>query len=470
VTDAIRDLAAALAPSRAFVLDGKALAMGHASRFLAIDPSALGATMALDSRPAAERTSTSDDVAIIDIRGPLAQRAEAFACEASVDGYDAIEKRFGVALADPDVSAIMLRVDSPGGDCAGCFEAVGRMQRARDRWAKHVAVYVDEKACSAAYALSMVASPGAISLPQSAITGSIGVLSAHEDASEALAAAGRRWTIIRSGARKAETSGLEPLTDAARVGVQEMVDTLASQFFDIVSKARGISMADLRASEILDGHVVLGREAVRLGLADKVEGWESALARAGKEGRRARKEKQMKAINTALGLPETASEEQALTAIGALKLDAATGKAALAAQEAHAKQLAADLAESERKAQVTQAIESAITARKIPPSAHARTDGAAFAAKYGLEALEAHYAAMPAQPALAGPVGRDVKTDTGIPEGSAAWETMTPMALHRFRVQHGDDAYAAIKADWIRRGSPAAIPPIRQAHALAERN
>lgn len=458
--------------ARSFVLDSRALAMGHASPFLAIAGDALGQTFALDSPPATARSSKTDGVAVLDIRGPLAQRAEAYACEASVDGYDAIEARFNAALADPEVSAIMLRIDSPGGDCAGLYEAVGRMQRARDASGKHVAAFFDEKACSAAYCLAMVASPGGISLPASAITASIGVLNAHEDASEALAAAGRKWTIIRSGPRKAEASSVEPLTDAARDGMQGMVDALAAQFFDIVAKARGMSVADLRASGITDGHVVMGREAVRLGLADKVQGWDDALARAAKEGRKAQKERRMKAINTALGIAADAPESDTLAAIERLKTEAATAKALTEAKAAEAAQAAKDLAAEKLKADIGAAIDSAIAAKKIPPSAHARATGVAYAAKHGLEALRDHYAGMPEQPALAGSVGREEKSETGKPEATVAYEGLTPMERHRLQ-QSDPDAYAASKADWEARGKPiAAIKPAASPHhpALAERN
>jgi signal peptide peptidase SppA len=453
VTDAIRELAAALAPSRSFVLDGHALAMGHASRFLAIDPAALGQTFALDSATAASRVTKNDVVAVVDIRGVLAQRAESYVCGGSVDGYDAIAARFVAALEDPGISAVMLRIDSPGGDCAGCDQAIAKMQRARDASGKHVAVYMDEKACSAAYALAMVASPGAISLPPSAITGSIGVLNAHEDASGALEKAGLKWTIIRSGARKAEANGLEPLTDAARAGMQEMVDTLAGQFFELVSKARGLSVADLRAADLLDGHVVMGREAVRLGLADKVEGWESALARASKEGRRAQKEKKMKAITASLGLPETATEAQALDKIEALKTEARDAKALLDAKALDVQAAEKALAVEKLKADVASAIDGAIKAEKIPPSAHAREIGAAYAAKHGLAALQDHYAAMSPQPGLKGPVGGQEHVDTAMLADAAPYETLTPMQRHNLMAKN-PAAYAKSRDDWMRRGEP----------------
>lgn len=89
-------------------------------------------------------------VAIVGIEGPLAQRAIYDLC-GYVDGYDAIAARLQIALENPDVGAVVLRIDSPGGDAQGLEEAVRRMRLAVEQSGKPCMVYVDELAASAAY-------------------------------------------------------------------------------------------------------------------------------------------------------------------------------------------------------------------------------------------------------------------------------------------------------------------------------
>src|SRR5574343_1257368 len=102
------------------VLTERALVAHRGGRVVALDPSAIGRHAGLR----AESPGTESDaleggllgapaIAIVDIRGPLSQRAERFLCGES-DGYDAIESRFAHALSVAD--AVLLRIDSPGGD------------------------------------------------------------------------------------------------------------------------------------------------------------------------------------------------------------------------------------------------------------------------------------------------------------------------------------------------------------------
>lgn len=260
-------LEAALA--RPLLLDPRALAPVRGAAGFA--PRAEGSS----SRPgAAEPFDRDGDVAVVSVSGPLAQRA--WSCWMfSGDGYDAIARRVGAALDDRDTRAVVLRLDSPGGEVAGCFEAVRSLRAMARASGKPLVAYVDEMACSAAYALACAASE--VVLPDTGMAGSIGVIMAVESHAEALAAEGVSVALIASGAAKADGHPAIALSDGARGRLQADVDQLAAVFAAEVAAARPITAAEALA---LEARVLIGAEAQRAGLADHVGPLSLAVSRA----------------------------------------------------------------------------------------------------------------------------------------------------------------------------------------------
>ena len=219
------------------------------------------AALECEASPANE---TIGDVIVVHVRGPL----EHHACLHS-DSYEALRARFGAALASHP-SAVVLRIDSPGGLVSGLNEAVYDMRRAARNEGVTVYAYVDELAASAAYAIACVADE--IVIPPSGIAGSVGVISTMCDVSRANEAAGVTFVTLTSGARKADGHVNTPISDDAIAAEQERVDDLAGQFFRIVKESRGIDAKPLEAN------IYMGMYAVEAGLADVVMGWESLLS------------------------------------------------------------------------------------------------------------------------------------------------------------------------------------------------
>ena len=148
---------------------------------LAVDPMAFN--MLFAEAPSRD-TVDMGGVPVVTIRGPLEHHAGMWC-----DSYDAILARASEALSSPS-RGVVLRIDSPGGFVSGCMETARAIRALADGSGKILVAYVDGAACSAAYALACVAHH--VVAPQSATLGSIGVLMARTDASEALAAAGVR--------------------------------------------------------------------------------------------------------------------------------------------------------------------------------------------------------------------------------------------------------------------------------------
>jgi len=195
-------------------------------------------------------------VAVIPIHGSL-MRGTFFS------DYDDIGDALDAAVSDASVSSILLDVDSPGGEVRGMFDLADRIYSARG--AKPIVAHANDQMTSAAYALAssadeVVASP-------TASLGSIGVVAMHVDQSAAAEKAGLKMTEIASGAQKTALTPNRPLSDLGRAVLEKAVTSSADQFFDLVSRNRGLSVDAIRDQE---AGIFFGQEAVDNGLADRV--------------------------------------------------------------------------------------------------------------------------------------------------------------------------------------------------------
>lgn len=225
------------------------------SGLLAVDPSAFYELfLSGDHAPANVDCTTHTEVFI---RGPL--EAEPGWCW---DSYPEIETRVRAAC-ERTAPAVLLRIDSPGGDVTGCFELARNISAMCKAAGKTLYAYVDGHACSAAYAIACVAD-GGIYACETAVLGSIGVICSRWDYSEQNAAHGVRVAFITSGARKADGHPDNPMTPAELTAQQRLIDATAGVFFKLVAEHRGID------AKTLDAGVFIAGDALTLKLADKV--------------------------------------------------------------------------------------------------------------------------------------------------------------------------------------------------------
>jgi signal peptide peptidase SppA len=209
-------------------------------------------------------------VAVVCIDGPLLQRGGW-----CWDGYEAISKRFSAALADRQTGSVLLKINSPGGVAAGCFEAVKALRAQASASGKRVFAYADEMACSAAYAMACIADE--VWLPPSGDVGSVGVIATYLDVSKALETNGVRAIVTSTGARKADGHPMLPFSDDEIASLQARVDHLGSLFFSLVADARGMTPESVKA---LEAGVFSGQSAVEKRLADRVGSLADCLASA----------------------------------------------------------------------------------------------------------------------------------------------------------------------------------------------
>ncbi len=202
-------------------------------------------------------------VAHIEISGTLVQKLGSVRPYSGMTGYDGIRQSFLAALADPQADAIMLCIDSPGGEVAGCFDLVDTIYAARG--IKPIWAVLNEVAFSAAYAIASAAD--VITVPRTGGTGSIGVIALHMDMSRALDADGLTVTIISYGEKKAHGIDVAPLSDSARQALQADIDAMGELFVATVARNRGMSAGAVRDQQAA---TFLGEAGLTAALADYV--------------------------------------------------------------------------------------------------------------------------------------------------------------------------------------------------------
>lgn len=218
----------------------------------------------------AEYCRTPGGVAVISVNGPLAQRYDWIAALCGFSSYDTLNLLLDAALADPLTKAILYDVDSPGGECAGMFDAADNILAART--AKPIWAVANSCACSAAYALA--GSAERLFAPRMAYVGSIGVVSVHVDVSGEDEQLGLKYTAIYSGRHKIDGWEHAPLSDQARDLMQSDFDDARRLFAELVGRQGRI---DQQGALDTEADVYRDQGAVDAGLADEVGSFEQAL-------------------------------------------------------------------------------------------------------------------------------------------------------------------------------------------------
>lgn len=234
-----------------------------------------------DRRP--HSAAFAEGVLTLPVVGGLVHRGDAFDAACGLQSYTNLENtltravhdgwsvRDGDTVRQHEVRGILLDMDSPGGEAAGCFEFCDRVAELKDR--VPIVALANASCCSGAYAIAAACSR--VYATPSAHVGSIGVIVMHTDLSGALAKKGMRVTFITAGTQKAAGNSFEPLPEDVRAEIQASIDAMHSTFIDHVARHRPMSAEAIRATE---ARVYGADEALKLGLVDAIAPYEQVRA------------------------------------------------------------------------------------------------------------------------------------------------------------------------------------------------
>jgi protease-4 len=201
-------------------------------------------------------------VAVIDIDGQIVSGSSASLGVSAYASSDDIIPLIRSASANPDVKAILLRIDSPGGSVVASDEIHHALQGCD----QPIVVVMGELAASGAYYISMTAEH--IVANPNTLTGSIGVISEFPEASELMAKLGVTVSVIKSGEVKDMGSLYRPMTEEEKRAWQKKINEIYESFVQTVADGRGMPAEEVR--KLADGGVFTGREALELGLIDSL--------------------------------------------------------------------------------------------------------------------------------------------------------------------------------------------------------
>lgn len=206
-----------------------------------------------------------DGIAVLPVLGTLVRRASYIGAASGLTSYHDIEAMAEQAFADPEVRAVLLEIDSSGGEAGGVFDLAQRLRALSQTSGKPLWAIADEAALSAAYAIATAADR--IWLTRTAEVGSIGVVAVHVDESVADAKAGMTYTFLHAGAHKVDGHPHAPLPAPVAADIQVDIEQLHAQFIAQVAGFRRLSVDAIRDTE---ARVYRGEAALQAGLADQI--------------------------------------------------------------------------------------------------------------------------------------------------------------------------------------------------------
>jgi protease-4 len=213
-----------------------------------------------------------DKIAVITMRGLISSSLPGSVTDSMVDDMRAALQQ---ARDDSRVKAIVLEVDSPGGEVTASDEIYSALVKARAR--KPVVVYMDSLAASGGYYVSCGGK--FLMANETSITGSIGVIIQTLNYEQLFNKVGLASVVFKSGKFKDMLNGARPITPEERELVQSFIMKTYDKFLGIVAKERNLP-ADLLRNTIADGRILSGKEALEHKLIDGLGELDDAFGKA----------------------------------------------------------------------------------------------------------------------------------------------------------------------------------------------
>ena len=192
-------------------------------------------------------------------------------------GSDRFTEDFQELREDESVRAVVLRINSPGGSATASDVILREILLTKKK--KPVIVSMGNVAASGGYWIA--AGADQIFAEENTITGSIGVFGLLSNIQEIAQDNGVTWDVVKTGKFADIDSNVRPKTAAELAIYQQSVDKTYGLFLSKVADYRHLPLEKVK--EIARGRVWSGKEAIKIGLVDRLGGLESAIAFAAKK-------------------------------------------------------------------------------------------------------------------------------------------------------------------------------------------
>ncbi len=226
-------------------------------------------------RPNEATSNAGQKIAVVYAEGTIVDG------EGSIEtiGGDRFAEEFRELREDNSVKAIVLRVNSPGGGATASDVILREILLTKEK--KPVIVSMGNVAASGGYWIA--AGADEIFAEENTITGSIGVFGLLSNIQEIANKNGVTWDVVKTGKFADIDSTVRPKTKAELAIYQKSVNRTYQLFVNKVASYR--HLPEKKVNQIAQGRVWSGKEAVKMGLVDRIGGLESAIAYAAKEAK-----------------------------------------------------------------------------------------------------------------------------------------------------------------------------------------
>jgi protease-4 len=211
------------------------------------------------------KSFSSNKIALIEIKGVIMESDGGGFMQAADSSR--ICKQMERAIGDPSVKAVILFLDTPGGEVTAADNIYEKVLELRKK-GKIVVSYMNSVAASGGYYVAVASDH--IVAHRLCITGSIGVIMQTYNYHSLLTKIGVYTETYKSGPMKDMLDGSRPRTEEEKVLAQDIINKIYGEFVDIVAAGRkNLSAEQIKTSEIGDGRIFLGSDALKLGMVDQ---------------------------------------------------------------------------------------------------------------------------------------------------------------------------------------------------------
>jgi protease-4 len=225
----------------------------------------------------ASKLLTGDKIGVIEVNGVISENETISILGGSASGSRAIVKAIRQTAQRPDIKAVVLRINSPGGSSAASQEIGIELDRLKQS-GKIIITSMGEACASGGYWIA--SGSDFIMANGTTLTGSIGVIMEWANLQDLYEKLGIRMEVLKSGEFKDMGSSARDLTEGELQMFDAMIQDTYQQFLDKVQAGRGDKIETEKLLEIADGRVFTGRQALNLGLIDGLGNYYDALDKA----------------------------------------------------------------------------------------------------------------------------------------------------------------------------------------------
>lgn len=205
-----------------------------------------------------------DGIGYLCIEGVLVNKGKFIGQYCGETSYEGLWTQTTEARRDDSIKAVIVEVDSPGGEVDGLFDFAEELHALGQE--KPTIAILTDMAASAAYLLASAC--GAIVMPSTGVIGSIGAMTMHADLSSMYEKAGVVVTPLFSGEHKVDGNPFAALPTDVADRIRADLDATRDVFCASVGRYRPNFGSD--AAKATEAQVYRGPEALKLGLCDAV--------------------------------------------------------------------------------------------------------------------------------------------------------------------------------------------------------